>query len=137
MTAIAVPIACEYSMAVTVIDSVVTSSPFSDSDIVGSQRFDTDPTGKFNLTLTNVVVGSRIHVEKQSDGTQYHDSVAADSTVEIQLNAYAVGNANNDLRIKVRKGSASPKYQPFETFVTAVVGSAAVYVAQIQDTIAS
>lgn len=96
----------------------------------------TDPIGNFTLTLNNVVIGSRIHIEKQSDGTEYHDSIAASATVVINLSAYASGNPNNDLRIKVRKGSTAPKYIPFETYATAVVGSASIYVAQIPDPIA-
>ena len=103
----------------------------------GEMRLPTDPIGTFNLTLTNVAVGSRIHVEKQSDGTSFYDNLATSSTVVISLSAYAAGSAYNDLRIKVRKGSTAPKYLPFETFATALVGSVSVYVAQVPDTIAS
>ena len=137
MTSTVVAFDHSYGLALTVIDSVVTKTLTGASDLAGSQVFDTDPIGIFLLTLTNVVVGSRVHIEKSSDGTQYYDGVAASSTVEIQLDAYSVGNANNNLKIKVRKGSAAPKYQPFETFATAVVGSQAIYVSQIHDPIAS
>ena len=101
------------------------------------QRLPTETIGVFTLTLTNVVVGSRVHVEKQSDGTSFYDAIAVTSTVAISLSAYSAGSAYNDLRIKVRKGSTTPKYLPFETFATAVVGSVSVYVAQVPDTIAS
>lgn len=104
---------------------------------VGHSPRSTDPIGTFSLTLTNVVVGSRVHIEKQSDGTEYHDSVVASSTVVVSLSAYASGSPNNDLRIKVRKASSAPKYQPFETYATAVVGSQSVYIAQIPDPIAA
>ena len=100
---------------------------------VGVFRLPFDPIGTFSLTLTNVVIGSRVHVEKQSDGTEYHDSVAASSTVAISLSAYASGSANNDLRIKVRKGTGSPTYKPFETRATAIVGSQSIYIGQIAD----
>ena len=49
---------------------------------------------------------------------------------------YTNGNANNDLKVKVRKGTAAPKYQPFETQVTAGAGSQSVYIAQVADPIA-
>ena len=97
------------------------------------ERLPTEPVGTFELTLTNVVVGSRIHIEKQSDGTQFYDGVAATSTVQISLSAYASGNANNDLRIKVRKSSSGTSYKPFETLATAIVGSQSIYVGQIAD----
>jgi len=99
-------------------------------------RLPTDPVGTFTITLTNVVVGSRVHIEKQSDSTEFYDSVATASTVVVNLSAYAAGNPNNNLRIKVRKGSTAPKYVPFETYATAVVGSASSYVSQIPDPIA-
>lgn len=97
------------------------------------QRFPTDPIGTFTLTLTNVVVGSRVHVEKQSDGTTFYDDVAATSTAVISLSAYGAGSVFNDLRIKVRKGTTAPTYQPWETLATAVVGSNSIYVSQILD----
>jgi hypothetical protein len=104
---------------------------------LGVFRLPTDPIGSFTLTLTNVVVNSRVHVEKQSDGTSYYDDLAASSTVVISLSVYSPGSALNDLRIKVRKASSAPKYQPFETLVTAIAGSYSAYVAQVPDLIAA
>lgn len=100
---------------------------------VGMLSFPTDPVGAFTLTLTNVVVGSRVHVEKQSDGTSFYDELAATSTVVIPLSVYAAGSAYNDLRIKVRKASSGTTYKPWETQATAVVGSQSIYVSQIPD----
>ena len=102
----------------------------------GVCAWDTDSIGTFYLSLTNVVVGSRVHVEKQSDGTQYYDGLAEASTVGISLSVYAAGSAYNALRIKVRKASAAPKYKPFEILATAVVGSQSIYIAQEADPIA-
>ena len=96
-------------------------------------RWPTDPIGTFFLTLTNVVIGSRVHVERQGDGMAVYDAVAAASDVTITLNAYAPGNVNNALRIKIRKGTGSPTYRPFETLVTAVVGAQSIYIGQIAD----
>ena len=100
---------------------------------LGVCRLPTDPIGTFALTLTNVVVGSRIHIETQGDGTTLHDSVADSADETIVLSAYASGSAYNDLRIKVRKASESPTYKPYETLATAIAGSASIYVSQIPD----
>ena len=109
--------------------------PFSISGLILLQRqsLPTDAIGVFVLTLTNVVVGSRIHIEKQDDRTQIYDVVAENSTVVINIDAYAANSAYNDLRIKVRKGTGTPSYKPFETLATAIVGSQSIYVGQIAD----
>lgn len=104
----------------------------------GAQSYDhqnlpTDAVGTFNLTLTNVVVGSSVQVEPQAGGAAVYNGVAAASTVSIPITAYAPGSPNNDLRIKVRKGTSSPFYQPYETLATAVVGSQSIFIAQTPD----
>lgn len=100
---------------------------------LGVARFSTDPIGNFALTLTNVVTGSAIQIESQDGTTTLHNGTASGSTVNITLQAYAAGSPLNDLRIKVRKGSAAPYYQPYETLTTAVVGAQSIYVSQIPD----
>lgn len=92
----------------------------------------TDPIGSFVLTLTHVIVGSAVQVESQS-GTSLYNGTAASATVVIPLQVYSAGSPLNELRVKVRKGSASPFYQPWETLATAIKGSASIYVAQIPD----
>ena len=99
----------------------------------GVARFSTDPIGTFSLTLTNVVTGSAIQIESQDGSTTLHNSTAAGSTVNITLQAYSAGSNLNNLRVKVRKGSAAPYYQPYETLTTAVVGAQSIYVSQIPD----
>lgn len=95
----------------------------------------TDPIGTFYLTLTNVVVGSTLRVESQSAGTSLYDGTADTSSPVINLSCYANGSSNdlNNLRIKVRKGTASPFYQPYETLATAIVGAQSIFVSQIPD----
>lgn len=100
---------------------------------IQQQALSTDPIGVFTLTLTNVVVGSAIQVEDQAGTTTLYNGTAASSSPVLTLSAYAAGSGLNDLRIKVRKGSASPFYRPFETLTTAIVGSQSIYVAQIPD----
>jgi hypothetical protein len=93
----------------------------------------TDSIGTFALTLTNVVVGSAIQIEDQAGTTTLYNGTAATSSPLINLSAYAGGSSLNNLRIKVRKGTGSPYYQPWETLATAFVGSSSIYVAQIPD----
>ena len=100
---------------------------------IGMDRWPSDAVGSFILTLTNVVVGSAIQVETQDGTTTLHNSVAASSSPTITLSAYGAGSNLNDLRIKVRKGTSSPYYQPYETLTTAFVGSQSIYVSQIPD----
>lgn len=100
------------------------------------QSLPTDALGVFALTLTNVVVGSRVHVQA-GDGSTLYDQIAGATSVLINLQAYAYGSPRNDLTIRVRKSSSSPKYLPFETYATAIVGAQSVFVAQVPDTIAA
>ena len=109
------------------------NAPFAFAVSSGVFSFPTDPIGNFALTLTNVVTGSAIQIESQDGSTTLHNSTAAGSTVNITLQAYAAGSPLNDLRIKVRKGSSAPYYQPYETLTTAIVGAQSIYVSQIPD----
>lgn len=97
------------------------------------QRLPADPIGSLALALTNVVVGSRVTVLDQAGTTTFYDQIAASSTVEIQLNVYALGSGLNNLRIKVRKASAAPFYKAYETLMTATPGSNSIYVKQDLD----
>ena len=92
-----------------------------------------DPVGTTTVTLTNVIDGSSLQVESQSGSTTVHNSVVSGTSKSVLLPVYASGNPLNDLRIKVRKGSAAPYYQPWETLLTVAVGSQSIYVAQISD----
>lgn len=98
----------------------------------GVARLPSDPIGAFQITLTNVVTGSVVQIES-TGGAVLFSTVADEPTVTAPLQAYAAGSPLNNLRIKVRKGSASPYYQPWETLATAIVGSQSIYVSQIPD----
>lgn len=100
---------------------------------IGVAPWPTDPIGAFSLTLTNVVVGSAIQIETQDGTTTLYNGTAATSSPSVTLSAYASGSNLNSLRIKVRKGTSSPYYQPYETLTTAFVGSQSIYVSQIPD----
>lgn len=92
-----------------------------------------DAIGTCVLTLTNVIIGSRINIRDQLGTTTFYDDLAAASTVVISLDVYSAGAALNNWRVKVRKASSSPYYQPYETLMTASVGSTSIYVSQIPD----
>lgn len=85
----------------------------------------------FNATLamTNVVVGSAWRVE-ELDGTLIDANTAGASTVNVSVPYYGT---TRQVRIKVRKGTSSTFYQPFETLADIPAGGASVYVAQVQD----
>jgi len=100
---------------------------------LGVLRLPTDSIGVFSLTLTNIVVGSAVQIESQDGLSILVNTVAASAEKSFNLPVYAIGSPFNDLRIKVRKGSAAPYYRPFETLTTAIVGSQSIYVAQIKD----
>lgn len=110
----------------------VGSRPAVPGPAVGRLRLPTDPIGTFTLTLTNLVVGSAIRIETEA-GTLVEYRVA-DATSEVfTVPAYAPGNASNDLRIKVRKGTAAPFYKDYETLAVASVGAGSIYVVQVPD----
>ncbi len=102
--------------------------------VYAGQKLPTDAIGTHTLTLLNVVVGSRVHIETQDGATVLYDDVAAGSTVTpAAFDVYAGGSAKNDWRIRVRKGSSGTTYRPYETLTTVSVGAQSIYVSQIQD----
>lgn len=133
MTTVVFPFNSPLAMLETqALDSLFSAGARSAST-VSQQLLPTDPIGAFALTLTNLVVGSVVQVEDQAGTTTLHNSTVGASTLLVNLSAYAGGNPLNSLRIKVRKGTASPFYRPFETLTTAVIGAQSIYVAQIAD----
>lgn len=98
----------------------------------GRMRLSTESIGTFTLTLTNLVVGSAVRVETQA-GALVEYRVADAATEVFTVPAYAPGNASNDLRIKVRKGTAAPFYKDYETLAVASVGAGSIYVVQVPD----
>lgn len=106
--------------------------PCTAGGTVGVGRLPTDSVGTFVLTLTGLVVGSAVQIETQA-GVTIENRTATATTEVFSVPAFAVGSANNNLRIKVRKGSAAPFYQPYETQATASVGAQSVFISQIPD----
>lgn len=104
---------------------------------LAKQSLPNDPIGTHTLTLTNVVVGSRVFIRDQANTTTHYDQIAGASTVVIPLQVYVGGSPLNNWSIKVRKSSAAPKQLPYETSMTATAGSSSIFVSQVPDTIAS
>lgn len=108
------------------------ATQFSASGVYDHQDIAAEPLGNCAVTLTGIIVGSAIQFETQA-GTPIENRTAASSSETFNVPAYSPGSASNDLRIKVRKGSAAPYYQPYETLTTAAVGAQSIYVSQIPD----
>lgn len=109
--------------------------------LFGRQRLDTEAVGTFTLTLKNVVVGSRYRIARSGDNslatpTANAEGLAGSADVSVTLDYYSAGSGNNNLKIDVRKGTAAPKYKPFQTFATAAAGAVLAYCAQEADPIA-
>lgn len=109
---------------------------FEGAASLGLLRLPTDPIGSTTVTLTNLISGSAIRIE-EADGTLREYREADATSEEFTLQVYSVGSAKNDLVIKVRKGTAAPKYLPYTTYMTAAVGAQSVYISQVADTIAA
>lgn len=100
----------------------------------GLFRFSTDATGVFTLRFRSLVEGSRVRVETVDTGATVDEFVATAEAIQLRtLPLYASGNANNELRIKVRHASGTPAYRPFESQTTAQLGVVTVYVFQEPD----
>lgn len=83
------------------------------------------------LTLTNVVVGSRVLIESQDGATVHYSGVASTTIVTAPVTVY--GDARDQWRIKVRKASEAPFYIPWQTLTTVTAGESSIYVSQIPD----
>lgn len=86
------------------------------------------------LTLTNVVTGSAYRIEDTADDSLIEAGTAASSTVVVTM---SYPGSPLTLRIKVRKGTAAPKYLPFDTQAVVGAAGASVFISQSVDTIAA
>ena len=98
------------------------------------QLLPTDALSNFALTLTNVVVGSIWSAEIVTTGEQVATGAAAAETVSVNIPVYVQGSTKNDIRIKVRKATSAPFYQPLETQITIVKnGALSLRINQVSD----
>lgn len=94
------------------------------------ERLPSEPISTTTLTLTNVVSDSAWRVEDTADNSLVDSGTASGSTVNASVPWFGT---DRTLLIKVRKGTTSPYYKPFET--QAVVGGStvSVFISQIPD----
>lgn len=90
------------------------------------------PSASVTVSITNVVVGSRVLVSKTSDGSVLLSTEAAATTVSF-THTYTTDEA---VTVVIRKASSAPKYQPFETGATITSAGLTVQANQQPDTIA-
>lgn len=118
--------------------------------IISQQRGVNDPIGTCTLRIKNGVAGSEYGVFVQSTNTEsqlggvssglgiFRNDLSAGTVadMDISFDYYPPGNINNNIRIRLRKGTSGTKYQPFETLITIGAGVNVAYAAQVIDTIA-
>jgi hypothetical protein len=93
------------------------------------------PESNVNVTLRNLVPGSRYLVVDSDTGESYGSGVADNSgivTISGIPYFYDFG-----IKVKVRSASSGTKYQPFQTQAQVTANGADVWVAQVEDTVAS
>lgn len=98
----------------------------------GQTRLPGEALFNVTLALSNVVTGSAWRVE-EADGTLIDSGTAAGTTVNVSIPYYG---SNRNVTIKVRKGTAAPKYQPFQTQAVLTASGASAFIAQVPDPIA-
>jgi hypothetical protein len=94
------------------------------------ERLPTEPISTTTLTLTNVVSGSAWRIEDTADDSLVDSGTASGSTVNASVPWFGT---DRTLRIKVRKGTASTYYKPFETQATVGGSTVFIFVFQIPD----
>jgi len=98
---------------------------------VGVFRLPTDPLYYMELTLENIVVGSRYRITRQSTGAELATGVAS-STTEV-ITGVPVYSSDMLMAVTVRKASGSPNYRIFDTNVYAAKLGASAYILQQLD----
>lgn len=84
------------------------------------------------LAVTGLVTGSRVRIQKTSDGTLISEGTVSGTT----YTAYYVWTTNLGVTLRVRKSSAAPKYLPYESAGTISNAGLEMIAAQVADTIA-
>lgn len=94
------------------------------------QPLPTDAVGSMTLTLQNIAVGSAWRLEVLGTGATVATGTAPGGDIAQAVSVY---QPNQGLLLKVRKGTASPYYRPFDTQVTITPANVSIFVSQIPD----
>lgn len=98
---------------------------------VGAFRLPTDAIYYFDLTLENIVAGSRYRITRHDTGAELATGVAAaTSEVVAGVPAYSAGML---MDITVRKASGAPNFKIFDTAAYAAQAGTSAYILQQLD----
>lgn len=101
---------------------------------LGVFRLPTDPLFYANLTLNNMVAGSRYRVTRHDNGNELATGVAAGSgLVDVVLTGVACFANPAQVDITVRNASGSPAYRVFDTAAFIPKSGTSAYVLQQLD----
>ncbi len=103
----------------------------------GAARLASDPLYYASLTLTNVVGGSQYRVSRHDTGADLATgTVPGSGNVDYTITSIPCYANPQVADVTVRKGTAAPKYQPFDTRASIPKTGTTAYIAQVPDTIA-
>lgn len=108
---------------------------------LGVVRLPTDPVYLADVTLQNVVPGSRIWMANNADLSQtlLDSFIAANESQEdpILLEGVPAYSTQMLICLRARKASGAPCYQPYETFAYHSPNGIVIWVAQVADGVVS
>lgn len=114
-------------------ESVKYAMPVGAGGSYSVNKLSTDAIGTCDIRIQNAVTGSRYRIEVSSTGTLAAEGDVASNDFTVNVPLYPAGNAANTLKVKIRKGTSSPYYRPFESQVTLSASGASTYVIQETD----
>lgn len=126
-------------------DPFMTIAPMSTGRVVpslggatlGVFRLPTDPLFFADLTLRNIVGGSRYRVTRNDTGAELASGVAAGTgLVNVTISGVACYANPQLVDIVVRKGTTAPKYQPYTSQTEITKSGGLAFIAQVPDPIA-
>lgn len=116
------------------INETVKHQAFSGTGGYSVERLPADVLFNAPLDIKGVVVGSSWRVEDTADNSLIDSGTASSASFTVSVPYYG---SSRTLRIKVRKGTAQPKYFPYETQVVVGSSGGSAFISQVPDTIAA
>lgn len=108
--------------------------PVPGGHIVGTFRLPADPLFYADLTLRNVVAGSRYRVTRSDTGAELATGVAAGSgLVDVEITGVAAYANPQEVDITVRKATGAPYYKIFNTSAFLAKSGGEAYILQTED----